>query len=143
MEEFVDSGDVKRVKDLLKQRPIIVLFFSSTCPHCVSTKPHWKELYEQRDKYDMPGMKMISVGDSAIPDDEGVAGVPHFRKIDKSGKITDVIGEKSSAKDIANALGLKMKSGGLRRTRRRHSRRLRNRVRKNNLTLNRINIARK
>ena len=143
MEEFVDSGDMGKVKSLLKQKPIIVLFFSSTCPHCVSTKPHWKELYEQRAKYDMPDVKMISVGDSAIPDDEGVEGVPHFRMIDKNGEVKDVIGGKDSAKDIANALGLKLKSGGLRRTRRCNSRRLRRRVRKNNLTLNRVNVTRK
>jgi thiol-disulfide isomerase/thioredoxin len=141
MEEFVDASDMGKVKNLLKQKPIIVLFFSSTCPHCVSTKPHWEKLCKEKSKYGMSDIKMISVGDSAIPNDEGVGGVPHFRKIDKSGKKTDVIGEKDSPEAIANALGLKLKVGG--RSRRRHSRRLVRRVRKNNRTFKRVNVTRK
>jgi len=128
---FLDSKDQAEVKKMMKETPVIIFFHSSTCPHCVNTMPHWKELCDNKEKYGFGDTKLIAVGDSAIPDDAGVTGVPHFRKISKSGKVTDVKGEKLSVKDLVNSL--KKMGGGrrsLRRTRRRNTRRSVRRVRK-------------
>lgn len=128
--EFLEAKDQSEVKKLMKEKPIIIFFHSSGCPHCTDTMPHWKELCSKKEEYGFGDTKMISVGDSAIPDDAGISGVPHFRKISKSGKISDVLGEKLSVKELVDSL--KKMDGGrsLRRTRRRHSRRLVRRVRK-------------
>ena len=132
MEDFVDLKDLDDVKKKMKEVPIIIFFHSSTCPHCVNTMPHWKELCKNKEKYGFGDTKLMAVGDSAIPDDAGVTGVPHFRKISKSGKVSDVKGEKLSVKDLVDSL--KKMDGGrrrsLRRTRRRHTRRFVRRVRK-------------
>jgi len=129
--DFLEATDQAKVKKMMKEVPVIIFFHSSTCPHCVNTMPHWKEMCANKEKYGFGDTKLIAVGDSAIPDDAGVTGVPHFRKISKSGKVTDVKGEKLSVKDLVDSL--KKMDGGrksLRRTRRRNTRRLVRRVRK-------------
>ena len=126
--EFLEAADQAKVKKMMKEVPIIVFFHSSTCPHCVNTMPHWKEMCANKEKYGLGDTKMISVGDSAIPDDAGVTGVPHFRKISKSGKVTDIKGSKDSVDELVKSL--KKMDGGSRRTRRGHTRRLVRRVRK-------------
>jgi thiol-disulfide isomerase/thioredoxin len=125
--DFLEAGDQDQVKKLMKEKPIIIFFHSTGCPHCTSTMPHWKELCSKKAEYGFGDMKMIAVGDSAIPDDAGVTGVPHFRKISKSGKVTDVKGSKDSVDELVKSL---KKMGGSRRSRRRHTRRLVRRVRK-------------
>jgi thiol-disulfide isomerase/thioredoxin len=126
--EFLEEKDQPEVKKLMKEKPIIIFFHSTGCPHCTDTMPHWKELCSKKEEYGFGDTKMISVGDSAIPSDAGVSGVPHFRKISKSGKVSDVLGEKLSVDELVKSL--KKMDGGSRRTRRRHSRRLVRRVRK-------------
>jgi hypothetical protein len=128
--DFLEATDQAKVKKMMKEVPVIVFFHSSTCPHCVNTMPHWNEMCANKEKYGLGDTKLIAVGDSAIPDDAGVTGVPHFRKISKSGKITDLKGSKESVDELVKAL--KKMDGGrsLRRTRRRNTRRLVRRVRK-------------
>jgi hypothetical protein len=125
--DFLEAGDQEKVKKILKEKPIIVFFHSTGCSHCTNTMPHWKELCSKKAEYGFGDTKLVTVGDSAIPDDAGVTGVPHFRKISKSGKVTDVKGEKLSVKELVDSL---KKMGGSRRTRRRNTRRLVRRVRK-------------
>jgi thiol-disulfide isomerase/thioredoxin len=126
--EFLKATDQAKVKKMMKEVPIIVFFHSTGCPHCTETMPHWKELCSKKAEYGLGDTKMIAVGDEAIPSDAGVSGVPHFRKISKSGKVSDVLGEKLSVKELVDSL--KKMDGGSRRTHRRHSRRLVRRVRK-------------
>ena len=126
--DFLEATDQAKVKKMMKEVPIIIFFHSTTCPHCVNTMPHWKEMCANKEKYGLGDTKMIAVGDSAIPDDAGVTGVPHFRKISKSGKVTDIKGSKDSVDELVDSL--KKMDGGSRRTRRRHTRRLVRRVRK-------------
>jgi thiol-disulfide isomerase/thioredoxin len=125
--EFLEASEQEKVKKILKEKPIIIFFHSTTCPHCTETMPHWKELCSKKAEHGFGDIKMISVGDSAIPDDAGVTGVPHFRKISKSGKVTDIKGSKLSVKELVDSL---KKMGGSRSSRRRHTRRLVRRVRK-------------
>lgn len=125
--DFLEAGDQDQVKKLMKEKPIIIFFHSTGCPHCTSTMPHWKEMCANKEKYGLGDMKLIAVGDSAIPDDAGVTGVPHFRKISKSGKVTDVKGSKDSVDELVKSL---KKMGGSRSSRRRNTRRLVRRVRK-------------
>jgi hypothetical protein len=124
--DFLKREDQAEVKKLMKQTPIIIFFHSTGCPHCTDTMPHWKELCSKKAEYGLGDTKMIAVGDDAIPDDAGVSGVPHFRKISKSGKVTDKTGSKASVEELVKSLKM---MGGLRRSRR-NSRRLVRRVRK-------------
>jgi len=126
--DFLKAEDQAQVKKMMKEKPIIIFFHSTGCPHCTETMPHWKELCSKKAEYGFGDTKMISVGDEAIPDDEGVSGVPHFRKISKSGKVTDVKGAKGSLDELVKSL--KKMDGGSRRTGRRNTRRFVRRVRK-------------
>lgn len=130
MDDFLKEEDRPKVKKMMKEVPIIIFFHSTTCPHCVNTMPQWKELCSKKAEYGFGDTKLVAVGDDAIPEDAEVSGVPHFRKISRSGKVSDVLGEKLSVKDLVDSL--KKMDGGrsLRRSRRRHTRRLRRRVRK-------------
>ena len=122
--DFLKADDQDQVKKLMKEKPIIIFFHSTGCPHCTSTMPHWKELCSKKQEHGLGNIKMIAVGDAAIPDDAGVSGVPHFRKISKSGKVTDVKGSKDSVDELVKSL---KSMGG---SRRRHTRRFVRRVRK-------------
>jgi len=128
--DFLEATDQAKVKKMMKETPVIIFFHSTSCPHCTNTMPHWKEMCANKEKYGLGDIKLIAVGDSAIPDDAGVTGVPHFRKISKSGKVTDLKGSKDSVDELVKSL--KKMDGGrsLRRTRRRNTRRLVRRVRK-------------
>jgi hypothetical protein len=126
--DFLKAEDQAQVKKMMKEKPIIIFFHSTGCPHCTETMPYWKELCSKKAEYGLGDTKMISVGDEAIPDDEGISGVPHFRKISKSGKVTDVNGAKGSLDELVKSL--KKMDGGSRRTRRRNTRRFIRRVRK-------------
>jgi thiol-disulfide isomerase/thioredoxin len=130
--DITGSGHKEDAKKVMKEMPIIIFFHADWCGHCQRTMPHWKSLVSKKSDYGLGDIKMISIESEAIPDDAGVTSFPHFRKVDKKGKATDIMGEKRSVEELAKALGLKVKSGGrlLRRTRRNHSRRLRRRVRK-------------
>jgi hypothetical protein len=125
--DFLEEADQNKVKKMMKETPIIIFFHSTGCPHCTDTMPHWKELCSKKAEYGFGDTKMIAVGDSAIPVDAGVSGVPHFRKISKSGKVTDIKGSKLSVKDLVDSL---KKMGGSRSSHRRRTRRLVRRVRK-------------
>lgn len=120
--DFLKADDQDQVKKLMKEKPIIIFFHSTGCPHCTNTMPHWKELCSKKSEYGLGDIKMIAVGDAAIPDGAGVSGVPHFRKISKSGKVTDIKGSKDSVDKLVKSL---KSMGG---SRRRHTRRFVRRV---------------
>jgi thiol-disulfide isomerase/thioredoxin len=121
----VDSGGVR---DLMKQKPIIVFFYWKDCGACKATMPHWDSLCKNKDKHGLGDVKMVKVEKDAIPDDFGITSFPTFKIISKKGKKSTVNGSRDSEDSLAAEFKNLFKGG--RRTRRRHSRRLVRRVRK-------------
>jgi len=109
----IAEGDVKNA---LKRRPLLVLFYMDGCSHCISTLPHWKEMAK---KY--PKCEAIQIESSMVEmsGEKGVNGYPTMKFKPKKGRERVLSGEQGSASEIARKLGL------LSRFTRRNTRRLR------------------
>ena len=109
---------------LLEKKNIIIYFFMIGCPYCEKTTPIWNEF-----KSKQKGFEFAEIESADIPsnkkDELGIQGYPHFVKIDSKGKRKKVSGSKSSLEELSGAL--LGKAGG---SRRRISRKFRNRIRK-------------
>ena len=127
--DYTSESQKAEVLSLMKEKPIIIFFHMSSCGHCARTMPHWKKLVQDKSRFGLNDVKMVSVERSAIPDEANVNGFPHFYIVNKKGRKSSVDGEKNSEESLAADLLKSFKLGG-RRTRRRHSRRLVRRVRK-------------
>ena len=105
------GGDKKEeAKKLLKQSPLLVLFFMDGCQHCEKNKPAWDAAKE---KADVPTLEVEA---SATPDGEAKKGFPTMKfKSDKGDMETT--GPKSSAEEILSELKVPKKSTGGRRRR--------------------------
>jgi len=109
------GGDKKEeAKELLKQRPLLVLFFMDGCPHCESNKPAWDEA---KKKSDVPTAEIEA---SATPEDEAT-GFPTMKYKSKSGT-KEISGQKESGDAILDELEVPKKSSGGRRRRHRSRR---------------------
>lgn len=114
------KGDAEKV---LKQRPLLVLFFMTGCPHCESNKPAWEEA-----KKKVGGdVNVAEIESSDVPAGESVNGFPTMKYVSESGEAKTISGSQPSGDAIISQLGVK--KGGSRRRRSTHnrSRRLRNR----------------
>ena len=104
------GGDKKEeAKKLLKQRPLLVLFFMDGCPHCDANKPAWEEA---KRKADVPTAEIEA---SATPSEEA-SGFPTMKfKSEKGSK--EISGQKESGDEILEELDVPKKSTGGRRRR--------------------------
>lgn len=109
---FTGAAKKQDAKKALQKRPVLVLFYMVGCSHCAANKPAWDKAKQRAGK----GVDVLEIEASAVPDDEGVQGFPTMRRVDKDGKTTEITGEKGSAEEIEQELGMK-KEGGLRRHR--------------------------
>lgn len=106
-------------EQLLKKRPVLVLFHMIGCPHCEANQPAWEDA-----KKKVPsGVEVVEVESENVPDDEGVTSFPTMRYKDKKGKTKTIAGAQPSGDAILGGLGLRR--GGRRVTRRLTNRRLR------------------
>jgi hypothetical protein len=104
------GGDKKEeAKKLLKQRPLLVLFFMDGCPHCDANKPAWEEA---KKKADVPTAEIEA---SATPEEEAT-GFPTMKYKGKEGT-TETSGEKKSGDEILDELKVPKKSSAGRRRR--------------------------
>ena len=111
------GGDKKEeAKELLKQRPLLVLFFMDGCPHCESNKPAWDEA---KKKADVPTAEIEA---SATPEDEAT-GFPTMKYKSEKG-VKEISGQKESGDEILDELDVPKKSTGGRRRRLRSRRRI-------------------
>ena len=130
---FTGAAKKEDAKKALTKRPILVLFYMVGCSHCAANKPAWDKAKQRG------GVEVLEIEATAVPDDEGVQGFPTMRYVDENGKKTETTGEKGSAEEIEQELG--MKKGGskrrrsLRRTNRRRDRKLRHRTLRNYVSL--------
>lgn len=96
-------------KKLLKQRPLLVLFFMDGCPHCDANKPAWDEA---KKKADVPTAEIEA---SATPEEEAT-GFPTMKyKSEKGTK--EISGQKESGDEILDEMKVPKKSSGGRRRR--------------------------
>ena len=111
------GGDKKEeAKKLLKQRPLLVLFFMDGCPHCEANKPAWDEV---KKKADVPTAEIEA---SATPEDEAT-GFPTMKYKGEKG-VKEISGQKESGDEILDELEVPKKSEGGRRRRLRSRRRI-------------------
>ena len=104
------GGEKKEeAKKLLRQRPLLVLFFMDGCPHCDANKPAWEEA---KRKADVPTAEIEA---SATPEEEAT-GFPTMKyKSEKGTK--EISGQKDSGDAILEELDVPKKSAGGRRRR--------------------------
>jgi thiol-disulfide isomerase/thioredoxin len=114
MPKFVGAAKKDDAKKALRQRPTLVLFFMTGCPHCEANQPAWEEAKSKAPV----GTKIVEVDADATPDDEGVEGFPTMKLKKADGTETKTSGEKQSGDQILKELGAK--TGGSKRRRRTH-----------------------
>jgi len=106
----------EEAKKLLKQRPLLVLFFMNGCPHCEANKPAWDEA---KRKADVP---TAEIDEEATPEGEAT-GFPTMKYL-KDDDAKEISGQKESGDDILDELKVPKKSSGGRRRRLRSRRRI-------------------
>jgi thioredoxin-related protein len=117
----------------LEQKPVMVLFFMTGCPHCERNKPAWDEAKEK-----MQGkIRVEEIEANETPEETGVSSFPTMVLYKKKGKPKMIAGAQTSGGAILKGLGLSTKSGLNPRGRstRRRNRKLRHRTRRNYVTL--------
>lgn len=118
------------VENILKEPPVLVLFFMDGCPHCEVTEKAWKDV-----KSKMKGKaRVIEVEESAVPTDAGISGFPTIVYKSSSGE-KKIEGERTSSAAIESELGLPTKGGARRSRRHRSSRKFRHRSLRNHVAL--------
>ena len=103
------AGKKEEAKKLLKQRPLLVLFFMNGCPHCEANKPAWEEA---KQKADVP---TAEIDEEATPPEEAT-GFPTMKYMSDSETKT-ISGQKESGDEILDELSVPKKSSGGRRRR--------------------------
>lgn len=108
------SSKKKDAEAVLKQKPILVLFYMTGCPHCESNKPAWDDAKSQVGKE----IKVVEIESSATPESSGVSGFPTMMYVGKDGTKETINGQKSSGEEILKELKVpKKKKAGTRRRR--------------------------
>ena len=97
----VDLGYGGGVKESLKQRPLLVLFYMDGCSHCEANKPKWDEMKRKHSN-----IRAIEVESADVPHDENVSGFPTMKYKPARGRERVLSGQQSSASEIARKLGL-------------------------------------
>lgn len=130
-----DGSKVKRVhsteevtKLLKSSGPSMVIIYADWCSHCQSAEPEWKSLADKVD-----GKATVYAIESEDYKGGDVNGYPTM-KIVKNGKAADYSGDRS-ADSMKDALLSKGNLLGGKRSRRRGTRRFRNRARKTHRAL--------
>ena len=114
MSPVAKPESTQEAKEILQQKPLVVLFYMIGCPHCEANKPAWDK-FKKTCK-----VPVAEIESNETPEDSGVQGFPTMMYIKEGGERTVISGRRSSAKDIARELGVPTSKG--RRLRRRTSR---------------------
>ena len=110
----------KDAEKALGERPSLVLFFMDGCPHCEANEEAWKEA-----KKKVGGLHTTEIEASAVPESSGVTGFPTMQYTDEQGNVRTTQGAKQSGDEIVKELNVPPAKGG-RRSKRRHTLRMRN-----------------
>lgn len=103
MHKLTESSQVNEARKLMKMKPMIIFFYMEGCPHCDATKPAWNNLVTSG----LP-FEFAEIETAAVPPESGIHGFPHFSVKHQNGseKVTD--GKKSTAKELADSLDIKL-----------------------------------
>ena len=103
------GGDKEEeAKELLKKRPLRVLFFMDGCSHCEANKPAWEEAKKMSD------VDTAEIESEAVPENEA-SGFPTMKYMSNDG-VKTISGQKDSGEEIMDELKVPKKlSGGRRR----------------------------
>ena len=104
------GGDVKQK---LKRRPLLVLFYMNGCSHCEANKPKWDEMKRKHGR-----IPAVEIESADVPPEERVSGFPTMKFKPAKGRERVLSGQQESAAIIAKKLGLDRRAS----TRRRSSR---------------------
>jgi hypothetical protein len=121
-----DLGGSTDANEILKDNGVVI-YYSETCPHCISKQKLWNVLSKELKKQGIKSGKLESKNQS--PED-GIAGFPTY-------KVGPSKLEKSSDAEVSGDVKLLMKDLLGQRTGGRRSRRHTNRRRKSHRTLRR------
>jgi hypothetical protein len=110
VDEGSGGGDVKQK---LKRRPLLVLFYMNGCSHCEANKPVWDEM--KRKYMHIPVEEIESAN---VPYDEHVSGFQTMKYKPAKGRERVLTGQQASADSMARKLGLNRRLSTRRRSRR-------------------------
>ena len=109
----IDNYEGGDVKQKLKRRPLLVLFYMNGCSHCEANKPMWDEM--KRKHVHIP---VVEIESANVPPEEHVSGFPTMKFKPAKGRERVLSGQQESAAIIAKKLGLDRRAGTRRRPRR-------------------------
>ena len=97
---LTSSKDYRTVEGLIGRGPrVIMLIYSTTCPHCVSYMPIWERLCKIKDKKShMVSMEHSVYSETPMAAKKSVSGVPTVLFVDPKGSIH----EESNIRDETN-----------------------------------------
>jgi hypothetical protein len=86
---LTSSQDYRKIDSLIKRGPrVIMLVYSTTCPHCVTYLPIWKKLCKEKGKTaHMVSMEHSVYSDTPMAAKKPVSGVPTVLFVDPKGEI--------------------------------------------------------
>jgi len=124
----------KEAEKVLKQKPLLVLFFMHGCPHCQANEKAWKEA-----KKKVGGKVTVAeMDENATPASSGVASFPTMKYITEGGEERMISGQRQSGQEILSELDVQLGSrrgGATRRRRHTRNRKLRYRTLRNHVAL--------
>jgi hypothetical protein len=110
LDDYGTGGDVKQK---LKRRPLLVLFYMDGCMHCEANKPKWDEFTKKH-----PNIPVEEIESANVPSSERVNGFPTMKFKPRRGRERVISGQQQSASEIERKFGL-INSLTRRRSRRR------------------------
>jgi thiol-disulfide isomerase/thioredoxin len=86
---LTSSQDYRKIDSLIKRGPrVIMLVYSTTCPHCVTYMPIWKKLCKEKGKTaHMVSMEHSVYSETPMAAKKPVSGVPTVLFVDPQGGI--------------------------------------------------------
>ena len=86
---LTSASDYRKIDSLIKKGPrVMMLIYSTSCPHCVSYMPIWKKLCKVKDKkVHMVSMEHSVYSETPLASKKSVSGVPTVIYVDPKGEI--------------------------------------------------------
>ena len=91
-QDVIELNDAKWEKNVQKgEKPVMVMFYSTTCPHCHEMKPHF-EKYANEFKDKVVFAKVNIMDNPTIVDRYGIMGTPTFKFFCKGKPVQELVG---------------------------------------------------
>jgi len=91
-QNVIELNDAKWEKNVQKgEKPVMVMFYSNTCPHCHEMKPHF-EKYSNEFKGKVVFAKVNIMDNPTIVHRYGIMGTPTFKFFCKGQPVQELVG---------------------------------------------------